>query len=298
MARVGGVRDGRRAASDRIVTAGTARRPAAVARAGMATALCLASLRVTADPWIPDAGAGYLEAMARQYVATRAFPPTSFSTATTAASEQRDLMYRATGVHGIGNGLSIEYDLRAGHLEKYRIKHGTAVVNSASGQEDQEVGLNYGLRQRARFADSIAFNYVVPTGSTHSIPALGTGQAAVEPDYQLGVDWRRMTATLKVGPRMFIDGGAAQMRLDMGVGVELLHRMEITGTLFVVRTVHLRSPLTAAEAAENYDLLRPGVKLKYRLNAHFRPFLAYERDVAGKAIHAGRRVSAGLAYEY
>ena len=280
------------------MTARTARRAGATAWPWTAVALCLVSLPAAADPWVPAAGAGDIEAMVRQYVATRAFAATSFGTATTPASEERDLMYRVTGVHGIGNRLSIEYDLRIGHLEKYRIKHHTAIVNSASGEEDQEIGLNYGLRQRARFADSIAINYVVPMGSTHSIPALGTGQAAVEPDYQLGVAWRGVTATLKTGPRVFVDGGAAQMRLDMGVGVDLLHRVEITGTLFVVRTVHLRSPLTAAEAAENYDLLRPGVKLKYRLSAHFRPFIAYERDIAGKAIHAGRRVSVGFAYQY
>lgn len=265
--------------------------------AGVLALACLPT-PAPADPWVPAAGDGTFEPMVRQYDATSAFPAAQFSSNTSASSEERDTMYRVTGVHGLGHRLSIEYDLRAGHLQKIRFKHNRRLMNSSSGEEDQEVGLNYGLRQLRAFADSVAVNFVASTGSTRTVPPLGTGQAAVEPDYQLGFRWGAALATLKTGPRVFLDGGAAQMRADMAVGIDLRNRIELTGTVFFVRTIRLRSRLAPTDGAEMYDLLRPGVRVKYRVSSHFKPFIAYEVNVAGRAIHAGRRISVGFAYDY
>ncbi len=78
------------------MTARELRRSGAIAWPGAAVALCLVAVTAAAAPWVPAAGAGDVEAMVRQYEATRSFPSTSFGTATNASSEERDLMYRVT----------------------------------------------------------------------------------------------------------------------------------------------------------------------------------------------------------
>lgn len=269
------------------------------ARAVCATlAVLAASPLAHADPWIPASGDGSFEPMVRQYDATSSFPATGFSTSTHPSSEQRYTMYRITGTQGIGHGLSIEYDLRAAHADKIRYKHHTRLDQSASGAEDQVVGLNFGLRQHRSFADSIALNVVAPTGRVTSTPALGTGQTAIEPDYQLGLAGGRVFATMEVGSRVFLDGAAAQMRADLDVGLRLSHRLEVAGTLFLARTIVRRSPLPTVDAGEQYNVLRPGIRLKYRVTRHFRPFVGYENDFAGKAIHAGHRITIGFKVDY
>ncbi len=207
-------------------------------------------------------------------------------------------MYRITGTQGIGGRFSIEYDLRAARLEKIRYKRGSRVMQSASGLEDQEVGLNYGLRQGRGFADSIELNVVAPTGRASGVPQLGAGHAALEPDYQFGVARGRFFATVLTGARVFVDGAATQLRTDIDVGFHATSRIELAGTLFFVRTVVRNAPLPPADAGERYDLLRPGVRIRYRVSRHFKPFLEYEDAVAGKAIHAGRRITVGFAVDY
>jgi hypothetical protein len=255
-------------------------------------------LTTRADPWIPAPGDGSVEPMVRLFDATREFSPSSFGTFTQPSSEERYLMYRVIGTHGIGSRLSIEYDLRAAHVEKIRYKHGSRVVESASGLEDQEIGLNFGLRQRRGFADSIELNVIAPTGRVSGSPQLGAGHTALEPDYQFGISRGRFLATVKTGARVFVDGAAAQLRTDVDVGFHVTPRIELAGTLFFVRTIVRNSPLPPADAGEQYDLLRPGVKIRYRVSRFFKPYLEYEDEVAGKAIHAGRRITIGFAVEY
>ncbi len=251
-----------------------------------------------ADPWIAAAGAGSVDFAIRQFDATQAFLPGEYGTSTLPASELRYSMLRMTGEHGLGHGLSIEYDLRAAHVEKIRTRHGRRVVESSLGVEDQEVGLNIGLTQGRRFADSIALNVVAATGSITSHPALGTGHTAVEPDFQAGFAASRWRVSLKTGPRVFVDGGAAQMRAELDASVRISRRIELGGVLFYVRTLAMRHPLPTTDSAERYDLLRPGLRLKYRISDRFKPFIEYEQDVAGQAIHAGRRISVGVSYAY
>lgn len=253
---------------------------------------------VFADPWIPAAGAGSVGFAIRQFDATQAFLPGQYGTSTVPASELRYSMLRITGEHGLGHGLSIEYDLRAAHVQKIRTRHGRRLLESSVGVEDQEVGLNIGLTRGRRFADSMTLNVVVATGSATSHPALGTGHAAVEPDFQAGLAGSRWRISLKTGPRVFVDGGAAQMRAELEAGVRISRRIELGGVLFYVRTLAMRHPLPATDSAERYDLLRPGLRLEYRISERFKPFIEYEQDVAGQAIHAGRRISAGVSYAY
>lgn len=266
----------------------------------VAAALGLAARPVTgrADARIPAPGEGSIEPMIRFFDATREFSHSAFGVSTQPSSEERYSMYRITGTQGIGGRLSIEYDLRAAHVEKIRYQGGSRLVQSVSGLQDQEVGINLGLHQRPGFADSLELNVVAPTGTTTGSPQLGAGHAALEPDYQLGIMHGPFLAALKTGARIFVDGAAAQLRTDIEFGVSVTPRVEFAGTLFFVRTVARHVPLPSSDAGERYDLLRPGVRIRYRVSRQFKPYLEFEDDVAGKAIHAGRRITIGFAVEY
>lgn len=255
---------------------------------------------VRADPWIPAKHHGVVKPMLRYFSANKAFSGTTFGSSTHPSSRQRETQFRITGVQGIGHRLSIEYDLRGGALQKTRHHAGKTITNRSSGLEDQEVGLNYGLRQTASFADSIALNIVMPTGSTARVPALGTGRTAIEPDYQIGMSHGPMFATLLAGPRIFVGGGAIQLRTSISLGYRVTPRLRLGGTLFFVRTIHRRRAL-AAYPGEIYNLLRLGVRLQYHPEGEWhqwRPFLAYEDSVAGQGIHAGKRIVLGIAVHY
>lgn len=251
-----------------------------------------------ADPWVPPADVGGVDFAIRQFDATQAFLPNQYSSATLPASELRYTMLRISGEHGLGHRLSIEYDLRAARVQKSRTRHGQRVVETSSGAEDQEVGLNIELTRGHAFADSITMNVVAAAGSTTSTPALGTGHTAVEPDFQAGLAGGGWRLSLKAGPRVFVDGGAAQMRAELVSSVRLSPRIELGATLFYVRTAVLRHPLPLTDGAERYDLLRPGLRLRFRITPRLKPFIEYERDVAGRAIHSGRRITVGVAYAY
>lgn len=251
-----------------------------------------------ADPWVPPPANGSVDFTIRQLDATRVFLPDQYGTTTLPGSELRYTMLRITGVHGLASRLSIEYDLRAARVEKIRVHHGRRIVDAVTGAQDQEVGLNFALTQRPDFADSIMLNVVAAAGSVSSVPALGVGHTAVEPDVQIGFAGRWWRASLKAGSRVFVDGGAAQMRAELDTDIRLTRRLELGAAIFYVRTIRLRSSLPPTDAAERYNILRPGLRLKYRLSRHFKPFVEYEQDVAGQAIHAGRRVTVGVTYAY
>lgn len=269
-----------------------------------ACALALSSFAMPmahADPWIPAAGQGIFEPMLRYFSADQAFSQTEFGPATSASSQQRETQLRFTGSHGIGDRISIEYDLRGGAVVERHHHAGRTVTSRSSGLEDQEIGLNFGLRQSRALADSIAVNVVLPTGrATHS-PALGAGKAAIEPDFELGLAGGRMFATLIAGARAFVDGAAVQMRTTVSLGAQLTPRFTLAASVFFVRT-HQRQPLLpVADQGEIYNLLRAGAKLEYRPTGrlrHWRPFIGYEDSIAGKGIHAGRRLVIGCAIHY
>lgn len=251
-----------------------------------------------AGAWIPLEKSGSVDIALRQYEATKIFLPGQYGTATLPGSERRYTMLRITGVQGLDRRLSIEYDLRAARVEKSHLRNGRHVVSIATGVQDQEIGLNVGLTQRAHFADSIALNVVVATGSVDSVPALGGGHTALEPDLQIGVTGARWHVLLKTGSRVFVDSGVTQMRAELDTTVRLTRRLELGAIIFYVRTVDLPSPLPSTDRAERYDLLRPGLRVKYRMTHRLKPFIEYEQDVAGEAIHTGRRITAGLTYSY
>lgn len=251
-----------------------------------------------ADAWVPSAGNGTFDFSVRQYDATEVFLPNQFSSTMLPGSEQRYTMLRVTGEHGLGHRLSIEYDLRAARVEKIRVHHHKQTTSTAVGLEDQEIGLNFALMQRHDFADSLTLNIVAATGSASSVPELGVGHTALEPDFQIGISTADWEMQLKTGSRVFLDSGIAQMRVELDAGVRLTQRLRLGGILFYVRSTGVPNPTPLTDVAERYDLLRPGVELKYRITSRLKPFVEFEQDVSGQAIHGGRRITVGLTYSY
>lgn len=256
------------------------------------------SVTVHADAWSQPAGRGSIDLMLRQFDAARVFLPDQFGPTTLPGSELRYTMVRLAGVHGLGARLSVQYDLRAARIEKVRTHHGVRTVTSSTGLQDQQIGLTYALTQRADFADSVAVNVIAATGSVSAAPSLGVGHTAVEADLLMGLAGRRWRISLMAGSRIFLDGAAAQMRVEFDASTRLSRRVELGVILFYVRTLALKSPLRSVDRSERYDLFRPGVRFKYRVTSRFKPFVEYEQAVAGRDIHAGRRVTVGVTYSY
>ncbi len=259
-----------------------------------------------ADPWIPPAGTGKTNPVLRLYRADRTFSPSHFGGETfPSTSKVSETQLRITGEHGLGNGWALQYDLRAGEERKTKTKKHGSTTYSASGVQDQEIGLVRGLRQRAAFADAVALNIVLPTGSASSNPQLGVGHTAVEPDYQFGVTHqfgqRLGYGSFSIGPRLFFNGGVTQWRATADVGIRLFRNVDVFGTLFCARTFGANSTLsstTNANASEVYNLLRGGVGLRFSLSKNVRPIIEYESDLAGQSIHAGNRLVLGVSWRY
>lgn len=275
------------------------RRRRRVAQLGIVSLACgTTTLAVRADPWVPAAGAGSTSLALRRYDATREFPPGRYGSGTRPGSGQRYEQLRLSGSHGLGHGLTLTYDLRAARVQKIRTHHGVRTRERATGVQDQTIGVDLALTQRPDFADAIGVNLVAATGSTTKVPALGVGHAALEPDVQLGWAGAQWRFSVRTGARVFLDSGVAQMRADLDLGLRVAPRIDLAALLFYVRTVGGRSPLPPTDDAERYNLLRPGIRLKYRATALLKPFIEYEQDLAGQALHAGRRFTLGLSYAY
>ena len=264
-------------------------------------ALPLLWSRVEAGPWIPDPGHGVSRPIVRYYYADHTFPSTSFDrTKTPSSSTDRETELKVTGEYGLSSNFALGYDLRAAKIEK--TKHG--VTASASGLEDQVVGLIYSLRRNQQFAHTLALNVVLPVGSTTTSPALGAGSYALEPDYQIGIVdhsiGRFISATLGLGPRVFVDTGTTQLRASLNLGAGITQKTSVFGTLFYSHTVSGNSTVVQGDYDQNeiYNILRGGLTLEYTLTKSLRLIGAYEVDIAGRDIHAGHRINAGVAWHY
>ena len=97
---------------------------------------------------------------------------------------------------------------------------------------------------------------------------------------------------------MFTDSGVTQLRGRIEVEGRLSRRLALKGTGFLVRTVNKGVRLSASDQHEQYDVLRLGGGLSWRLAPKIRPFALYEADVAGMNRHADRRISIGVAFHY
>lgn len=251
-----------------------------------------------ADPWIPAAGNGTAKLMVRLSDGNRAYPGTVFGTGTIPASKQNETQFRITGVQGIGDGFSIEYDLRAGRKQDRSSKHGLTTSLAATGLEDQEVGLNYGLIQSPFTALSTTMNVIVPTGSNRSSPVLGTGHLAVEPDLQAGFKTGPFTFTGEFGGRVFTDSGVTQLRGTLYAGWRVLPRLTLFGTGFGSRTLQNAASLKRTDQSEVYNIVRVGGGAEFKLTSRLRPYVEYEHTIAGQGIHAGDRITLGVSVAF
>ncbi|HQT89504.1 MAG TPA: hypothetical protein PK677_13265 [Acidiphilium sp.] len=271
-------------------------------RAAIAVGLLGGALAIAepaqADPWIPAAGTGVVKPMMRWFDSNGAYSANGFTTATQPASMEQETQLRVTGVAGIGHGFSIEYDLRAGHLSTSRLKHHRRLTQSSTGLEDQIIGLNYGLTQTARFADSLTVNLVIPTGASNTAPALGVGHFAIEPDVQFGIAQGPLSVTMQSGGRIFTDSGVAQLRATAYAGLRVSPHITLLATGFVSRTVQQPKALPLTDQSEIYNIVRVGAGVQYELTHLWRPFVEYETTVAGQGIHAGRRIVVGVDIRY
>lgn len=259
-----------------------------------------------ADPWVPPAGTGIVAPMVRLFQSSGAYSASGFTINTLPASNQSETQLRVTGVAGIGNGFSIEYDLRAGRVRVARTrrvrigrkKRSVQIAQTSSGAEDQAIGLNYALTQTKGFADSIMLTVVIPTGSISNPPALGSGHFAVEPDFQAGIAHGSFSASMEAGARVFTDSGAVQIRGTLYGGVRVAKRVSLLATAFVSRSVQQTKALPLSDLGEVYNIVRIGVGAQYRLNRAWRPFVEYDDTIAGQGIHAGRRIVVGVSIRY
>jgi len=262
--------------------------------------LPLVITHANAGAWIPAAGTGQVTSMFRYSYADRAFPTDSFSRKSHPSTKERKSQIRVTGEHGLGNGFSLDYDLRYGFLSHSKIKKGATTVTTNGGFQDQRVGINYGLRQEKSFADAIGLGIVVPGSSSGSQPALDSGQWALEPIYRLGFKpgFADLTVNVDLGTRTFLDGGATQFRTNVELTTPISRRFRLIGKMFFVRTARMSNFDNTRDRGELYDLLRLGIGVQYRLTSKIEPVLAYESDIAGMSQHADHRFTAGVKFKY
>lgn len=264
------------------------------------TAMLLAPGMARAAAWVPSAGSGEVELMLRGSFADRSFPADSFSARTHPSADEHATQIRVTGEHGLGNGVSLDYDLRYGFLYRAKTKKGVTTVDTNDGLQDQRIGLNYALTQTGTFADALGLGLVVPGSSAAGKPGLDSGHWALEPVYRIGFKpgfWK-LVADLDLGSRVFTDGGVAQFRTHLEVGAPVLHRLRLAAKLFFVRSARLGGYDALRDRSELYNILRAGVEAKYRVADGIEPYLAYENYIAGMGGHASQRFTIGIKLKY
>lgn len=252
-----------------------------------------------ANPWTPAGNRNAINFQYRDYSADRSFPQGSFGSATVPSSSRyikQEL--RITGRAALAPRWLFFFDLRAAHIRKIKRKH----TLTANGPEDQQLGIARIIDSTPDRAQALALSTIIPTGSGTLDPALSTGQNAVEFDYWL---WFRpaghntpLYATLSLGPRIFLEDGAPQIRFMGLIGGPLLHRWSWVGSLFLSRVLGPNGgyiPGDTAHNATNYNLLRPGIGVSYHLAHGVRLKLLYEKEMAGEGLHAGSRITFGLS---
>lgn len=254
---------------------------------------------VHANPWESSGQNNVIKFEYRDYSADHAFSPNGFGTSTQpSSSHYLKQEIRLTGHTAVTPHWIFFFDLRAAHIRKIKSSYSL----TASGPEDQQLGMARVFDNHPESAQAIAMSLLIPTGSGTLDPALSTGQHAVEFDYWL---WHRLGdvtspgyVTLALGPRLFLEGGAAQIRLTGLVGGPITPRLSWIGSLFLSRTLGPNDGYITGDPghnATNYNVLRPGVGVTYHLMQGLHLELLYEKELAGRAQHAGQRLTLGLS---
>ncbi len=265
-----------------------------------AAVLVLMTSGACAQGWILPAGTGVVEPMIRYSFGDQSFPAQPFSFATHPSSNEQETQLRLLGEHGLGDGFSLEYDLRYAFRRRSEVKNGIDVVSTNSGLQEQRIALNYGLTQDTDLADSVGLGLIIPGSPLSERLPLDSGQWAVEPVYGLGFKpgfWN-LTARMGVASRIFLDGGAAQFRTQLEVGTPIFDGVHLAGKLFFVRTARMGGFDVLHDRGEIYNLLRVGAEAKFRLTDSIEPVLAYEDGIAGTGGHSEQRLTLGVKLCY
>jgi hypothetical protein len=254
----------------------------------LASIVAAAPLCASADPRLPKPHHAKTKIQLRWSSGASAFSATSYGTATAPASSEHETLLRGLGTYALSDRWGIEYDLRAATLVKTR--HG--VAQSATGLEDQLIGVERAFARGSTFADAVAINVLFPTGSTSSAPPLGQGAFAIQPGFEFELRGRGPRAayfTATAADRLYSAGFGSQWRATAELGAPLGAGIETAALLSYYHSANL-----AARGPAGYDELRAGIDLRARLSNSVRPFVRYERDLAGRNIHDVTRFSLGL----
>ncbi len=251
---------------------------------------------------IPDTGTGKVKVESRFYSANQVFPLTSFGPSRLASNKKfTGSMTKIVGDYGLGRKWALLYHLRFAYLDKTKKRANF----TAFGFEDQTIGIERGFRQTEGFSDAIDLKFVLPTGSTTSVPQLGTGHFAIEPDYQLGftrnMGKRFVYGDFSIGPRVYSNSGLTQLQTSGEVGGRFFRKVNVFGTCFLARTLAGHAGLGqpgVPNTSEFYDLLRVGGGIEFAGWGPLRPMIAYQRDVAGQGIYAGSRIVVGFKVHF
>jgi len=251
-----------------------------------------------ADPFIPPAGAGTLTIWLKSISGNRNFSP-AFGTSTKPShSSITETRLQVTGTLGLGGPWELQFDLRAANdTRSAKAEKGRpAFSSSASGLQDQQIGIVRGLTASRYSAQAVGLNVVVPTGTTAvNAPSLGAGHFAFEPQYQLGVRGAApgSYAVLGLGLRFYAGGAGTQLRATAEAGRRLTR--ELTGKVSAFYSTNLGDKNSPAFV--EYNVLRGGAYLELR-HGRLRPEIGYERDIAGAGLHAEQRLDFALTMHY
>ncbi len=254
-------------------------------------------LRVMAQT-LPPAGFGKVKMETRFYHANSVFSSTNFDVQKLPSKKTvTGRLTKIVGEYGLNNNWALLFRIRFASVDKTK----KAKTSSAFGLQDQTIGLERGFRQEEAFTEAVDFKVIIPTGSTTSVPQLGTGHWAIEPDYGFGFAHhfhrRFVYANSWFGTRIFPDSGATQLRITSETGGRAFSKVNAFGTLFLSRNLEGGDPAATGgipNATEVYNLLRVGGGVEFAKWKSVRPMIAYQTDVAGQGIHAGSRIVVGM----
>jgi len=251
---------------------------------------------------IPEAGKGKVKVETRFYRAHAVFPAASFSTSRLPSKKTvTGSLTKIVGDYGLGGKWAFLYHLRFAYLDKSKKQASFTTF----GLQDQTIGIERGLRQGDGFSDAVDLKFVLPTGSTTSVPQLGTGHFAIEPDYEMGfthhVGKRFVYGDVSIGPRIFTNSGVTQLQTSGELGGRFFRKINVFGTVFLARTLNGRTAVGqpgVPNASEYYDLLRVGGGFEFAGWKSLRPMIAYQQGVAGQGIYAGSRLVFGFTVHF
>lgn len=202
------------------------------------------------------------------------------------------------GDRGVWRGVAFRYEIRGSRIYG-SVNHGGSLYGFVhTGLVEQEFGVNFGLENGRDFADSIAISVLLPLGVKLHIPALGSQVPAIEPNAEIGIERYHWRVSVEAGARVFADGGMTQLRARLSASTRLKANINLSGLIFLVRSVRLRRTLSPIDISERADIILAGLRVEYAFRDNYAGYVEYDYDIAGEAGHARERIDFGVTYRY